>query len=147
MNAATALTVVVPFLWLGMVLAISFLEAPVKFRAPGITVELGVGIGRLVFRALNSVELVLAVALTVALVVAGSLEGVPVASVVLVIAAWVVLLAQVAVLRPLMDRKVRAGSTSPSMPRTRLHFGYIGLELAKVGVLVALGVVALVNVG
>jgi len=27
------------------VLAISFLEAPLKFRAPGITIQLGLGIG------------------------------------------------------------------------------------------------------
>lgn len=43
----------VAFVWLGMVLAVSFLETPLKFRAPGITVPLGLGIGRLVFRALT----------------------------------------------------------------------------------------------
>ena len=46
------------FVWLGMVLAISFLEAPLKFRAPGVTIQLGLGIGRLVFRALNICEVV-----------------------------------------------------------------------------------------
>ena len=60
-GAATA------FVWLGMVLAISFLETPLKFRAPGITVALGLGIGRLVFRALNTVEVVLVAALITAL--------------------------------------------------------------------------------
>lgn len=34
-----------------MVLAISFVEAPPKFRAPGTTIPLGLGIGRPVFRA------------------------------------------------------------------------------------------------
>jgi len=34
MSAASAITVAVTFVWLGMVLAISFLEAPLKFRAP-----------------------------------------------------------------------------------------------------------------
>jgi len=38
------------FVWLGMVLAISFLEAPLKFRAPGVTLQIGLGIGRVVFR-------------------------------------------------------------------------------------------------
>jgi hypothetical protein len=33
--AAAAVAVAVTFTWLGMVLAISFLEAPLKFRAPG----------------------------------------------------------------------------------------------------------------
>ena len=55
------------FVWLGMVLGISFLEAPLKFWAPGVTLQLGLGIGRLVFGALNAVELGLAVVLVAAL--------------------------------------------------------------------------------
>ena len=43
------------FLWIGFVCAISFMEAWLKFRAPGISVPLGLGIGRLVFNALNKV--------------------------------------------------------------------------------------------
>lgn len=54
---------VIPVFWIGMVGAISVIEAPLKFQAPGITIPLGLGIGRLVFTALNSVEGVLAVAL------------------------------------------------------------------------------------
>ena len=38
----------VPILWFGLVAAISFIEAPLKFQAPGITIPLGLGIGRLV---------------------------------------------------------------------------------------------------
>jgi len=55
----------IAFLWLGMVLALSFLEASLEFRAPGISLQLGLGIGRLVFAALNRIEIVL---LTVAAV-------------------------------------------------------------------------------
>jgi hypothetical protein len=69
MDPASATAVAATFVWLGMVLAISFLEAPLKFRAPGITVPLGLGIGRLVFRALNACELVPAA--VVALVIGG----------------------------------------------------------------------------
>src|SRR5438067_1809392 len=60
----------IAFLWLGMVLGLSFLEAPLKFRAPGITIPLGLGIGRLVFAALNRVEVALLVGITATLVVA-----------------------------------------------------------------------------
>ena len=60
MNGYLAVAVAAVFVWLGMVLAISFLEAPLKFRAPGITIQLGLGIGRLVFRALNICEVALA---------------------------------------------------------------------------------------
>ena len=66
----THLAAAVAFVWLGMVLAISFIEAPLKFRAPGVTLEVGLGIGRLVFRALNTVEVIIAVILLMEIVLA-----------------------------------------------------------------------------
>lgn len=56
---------IIPVLWFGLVFAISFIEAPLKFQAPGITIPLGLGIGRLVFSVLNMVEVLLAIALIV----------------------------------------------------------------------------------
>lgn len=53
------LSIFCPILWAGLILGISFIEAPLKFQAPGITIPLGLGIGRLVFQALNKVEIVL----------------------------------------------------------------------------------------
>jgi hypothetical protein len=69
MTVDIAVQVGVPFTWLGAVLGISFLETPLKFRAPGITVALGLGTGRLVFRALTVAEIVLAAVLTTAMIV------------------------------------------------------------------------------
>lgn len=66
MTGGQATAAAISFVWLGMVLAISFLEAPLKFRAPGIDLKLGLGIGRIVFRALNLVEVVLATVLVAA---------------------------------------------------------------------------------
>ena len=139
MNAvAAALT----FVWLGMILAISFLEAPIKFRAPGITVPLGVGIGRLVFRALNACEAVLALGVAIALAV-GPHRPV---TVVLFVLAALDLLACVT-LRRVMDRRVIGESAthaiSEEMPKHNLHVAYIGVEVVKVGLLIALGVTAL----
>jgi len=54
-----------PVLWIGLIVAISFIEAPLKFQAEGITIPLGLGIGRLVFAALNITEAVLLVMLTI----------------------------------------------------------------------------------
>ena len=70
MNAGAAIVVAVTFVWLGMVLAISFLEAPLKFRAPNVTLQIGLGIGRLVFRALNTAEVAFALVI-VAVVASG----------------------------------------------------------------------------
>jgi hypothetical protein len=39
MSLGTAIAVAARFVWLGMVLAISFIEAPLKFRAHGVTLS------------------------------------------------------------------------------------------------------------
>ena len=46
MTASSAVAVAGIFVWLGMVLATSFMEAPLKFRAPGVTLQVGLAIGR-----------------------------------------------------------------------------------------------------
>jgi hypothetical protein len=140
MDVVSAVQTAIAFVWLGMVLGISFLEAPLKFRAPGITLPLGVGIGRLVFRALNLVEGVFALVLTVTLVLAWP----PAVSTAVIVGALVVVLAIGAgVLRPRMDARVRRGELSEGQPRHALHIGFVALETAKVLLLLALGILLL----
>ncbi|MET8798318.1 hypothetical protein ABZV91_18045 [Nocardia sp. NPDC004568] len=128
----------VPMLWLGMVLAISFLEAPLKFRAPGVTTELGLGIGRLVFRALNTVEAVLAALVLVAAVVLA-----PAAAVwVWLVLAALILTVQVAVVRPPLSRRSDRVLAGEELPRSTAHYWYIGLEVAKVITLIGLAIAA-----
>ncbi len=95
----------VPFIWFGMVAAISFLETPLKFRAPGITVALGVGIGRIVFKALNTIECLFAVVLVLALV--ADPHVVPVPAGVAIGVAVLALALQLVVLRPNMAQRTR----------------------------------------
>ena len=114
--------------WLGMVLAISFLEAPLKFRAPGITLALGLGIGRLVFAALNRVEVVLA-----AVIVLGAAFGPhPTGVVVGGSAAVVALVAQLVLVRPFLVRRSNRVLNGEQGPRSRAHHAYIALEVGKV---------------
>ncbi|MEV6737133.1 hypothetical protein AB0N14_09425 [Streptomyces sp. NPDC051104] len=136
-GAAVASAVV--FVWLGMVLAISFLEAPLKFRAPGVTVPIGLGIGRPVFRALNLAEAVWAV-VVIAAVAAG---GPPTGVVVLTVCVVALLAVQLGLVRPLMNRRsdrVPAGETGEDASRSRAHLYYVALESLKVVGLIALGV-------
>jgi hypothetical protein len=49
-TSSLSVAVGVTFAWVWMVPAISFLEAPLKFRAPEVTVRIGLDIGRLVLR-------------------------------------------------------------------------------------------------
>ncbi|MFF2202135.1 hypothetical protein [Streptomyces sp. NPDC058145] len=140
MNTASAATAsAVVFVWLGMVLAISFLEAPLKFRAPGVTIPIGLGIGRLVFRALNAVETALAVVVIAAVAMGGATAG----AVGLTAAAAVLLAAQLAVVRPRLNRRSDRVLAGEDLPRSRGHLWYVALELAKVVALFALGVALL----
>ncbi|WP_318200045.1 hypothetical protein [Streptomyces sp. SCL15-4] len=137
MNAASAATAgAITFVWLGMVLAISFLEAPLKFRAPGVTIPLGLGIGRLVFRALNTVEAVLAVAVIIAVAVGGAPAAIigPTAS------ATALLAVQLAVVRPVLNRRSDRVLAGEHLPRSRSHLWYVALEILKAATLLALGI-------
>ncbi|MEU6510863.1 hypothetical protein [Streptomyces sp. NPDC046942] len=140
MNATSAaLAGAVTFVWLGMVLAISFLEAPLKFRAPGVTIPVGLGIGRLVFRALNAVEAVLAVVV----IAAAAAGGAPARVIGLTAAVAVLLLAQLAAVRPVLNRRSDRVLAGEAMPRSRSHLWYVALELRKVAALTGLGIALL----
>ena len=130
------------FVWLGMVLAISFLEAPLKFRAPGITIQLGLGIGRLVFRALNACEVALAVLVVVALVIGRPGAGVIAATLVAVGA----LLVQVVGVRPGLTRRsdaVLADAAQAESGRSNAHYIYVVFEIIKVVALLVGGILLL----
>jgi hypothetical protein len=145
-SVAGVVQVAVPFTWLGMVLAISFLETPLRFRAPGITVPLGLGIGRLVFRALAVAELALAVALTVALVLTNGTAVVGAAPWTLTAILWAVLAIQAGVLRPRLDQRARLVLAGQNLPRSRLHLTYVALEGTKVVLLPIVGVVLVAGI-
>lgn len=139
MNAAAAVAVAVTFAWVGMVTAISFVEAPLKFRAPNVTLQIGLGIGRLVFRALNTIEMVFAIILVV--VIALSRPSVPV-----IVAFAVVIMAlivQVAVIRPRLNKRSDRVLAGYQGPRSRVHHVYVGFEVAKLIALLMAGILLL----
>jgi hypothetical protein len=138
-STGPAIAVAVTFVWLGMVLAISFLEAPLKFRAPNVNLQIGLGIGRLVFRALNTVEVGFALVI-LAIVVAGPTRA---RIAVAFFVAFAALAIQLIAVRPRLTRrsdKVLAGWTAP---RSRGHYAYVGLEVVKVVGLVVAGILLL----
>jgi hypothetical protein len=138
-STGSAIAVALTFVWLGMVLAISFLEAPLKFRAPNVTLQIGLGIGRLVFRALNTAEVGFALVI-LAIVVAGPTP-------VLIAAAYFVALAalavQLIVVRPGLTRRSDNVLAGLDAPRSRGHYVYIGLEAVKALALVVAGILLL----
>lgn len=131
------------YIWLGMVLAISFLEAPLKFRAPGVTLPIGLGIGRLVFRALNVCEAVLAVAVLAGGFTAQKSGGASGAAMCVFVLAVVVLAVQVLLVRPALTRRSDSVLAGEDGPRSRAHLAYVGLEVVKVIALAVGGVLVL----
>lgn len=124
-RTAPALRLLVPALWLGMIVALSFLEAPLKFTAPGITTPLGLGIGRIMFNALTVSGFVLLAALTLLSLVrprVGRLDAW------LLGGMWAVLLVETLVIRPPLNARsdviIAGGDPGPSV----LHYAYIATE-------------------
>ena len=139
MGTSVAVAGAVTFLWLGMVLAISFLEAPLKFGAPGVTVRTGLAIGRRVFRALNTAEVVLALAL----LITTALGPPPVPAAVALVLAAATLLLQLVAVRPRLNRHTDAVLAGADAPRSRGHHAYIALETVKVVALAVGGIIPL----
>ena len=148
MNAYSGLAVAAVFIWLGMVAAISFLEAPLKFRAPGVTLQVGLGIGRLVFRALNMCEVVLAAVALVGVV----LGRAPLSAAIAVLVAVAALGAQVVLVRPALSRRSDAvladaetAAKAAETGRSHAHLFYVGFEAIKVVALLVGGILLLMS--
>jgi len=126
------------FLWIGFVGAISFMEAWLKFRAPGVTLPIGLSIGSLVFNALNKVEWIftLLIALDLLLLSKNRKRLIPALfSVVLVI-----LIIQTFWLLPALDARIALYVEGAEVQRSPLHIYYIGVELIKVATLLFAGI-------
>ena len=132
-EAARYAQLILPVFWLGMVAAISFLEAPIKFRAPGVSLAIGLGIGRKVFTALNAVELVLTLVLAASCIVAK--PDTP--ALTFFVLAAMVLIVQVAAIRPLLGIRSDRILAGEDLPRSKIHLVYIAFELVKVVLLVS----------
>ncbi|MEE2851408.1 MAG: hypothetical protein VX424_01985 [Actinomycetota bacterium] len=139
MSTGTAIAIALTFVWLGMVLAISFLETPLKFRAPDVTLQIGLGIGRLVFRALNTVEVAFALVIGAIVVAGPTRAGIAVAIAVAVAA----LAIQLVAVRPALTRRADRVLAGSEGPRSRAHYAYVALEAVKVIGLIAAGILLL----
>lgn len=123
------------FIWIGIVCGISFLEAWLKFRAPGVTMPIGLGIGRLVFNALNKVEWVLAAIVVVTAVMhTNTLFSARNAFLLLAV---IILILQTAWLLPTLDARAQLVIENKPLPPSNLHYLFIGAEVLKIAGLFA----------
>ena len=130
------LVIPVSFIWLGLIIGISFIEAPLKFQAPGITIPLGLGIGRLVFSAMNKLELVL---MTLAIFSALSTNRELKAGFYSVSLLTIILLFQTLYLLPALDERAELVLKGQFIPASYHHKLYVVLETIKLFALLFTG--------
>ena len=132
------LAIVSVFLWIGFVCAISFMEAWLKFSAPGVTIPIGLGIGRLVFSALNKVEWLLAIVIIVNLFMTKS-KLLSLQNALYFIPIFLLLL-QTFWLLPALDARAEVYIQGQIPPASTLHYYFVGIEIIKVACLSIFGI-------
>ena len=133
------LLALVALVWAGMLLAIPFLEAWVKFRAPSLSLEEGLDVGRHVFGALNLVEIIAATSMLALTWLARPARRIVCAA---AVAAAIVAVQSVWLL-PVLDARVElilAGHEPADAP---YHLLYIGLEVVKLMAVLLAGAASL----
>lgn len=129
------------FIWIGFVGAISFMESWVKFKAPNVNLSIGLGIGRLVFKALNYVEWFFALTIILGFLWSGisvfSSENLP-----LLVALFIIMLQSFWML-PVLDRRASKVIAGENLQKSYLHFYYVGGEMIKLACLIYFGIMLL----
>jgi len=121
-------------IWTGMVLGISFIEAPLKFQAPNMTLALGLGIGKLVFGALNKVEILFSVLLIGWL--ATQYKNLNTSTLIALVALIVIIALQSFWLTPILNARVDNILNDIEVADSNHHFYYVGFEVLKVVLLI-----------
>ena len=130
-------SIAITFIWVGFIGAISFMEAWLKFRAPGIDTALGLGIGQLVFSALNKVEITSAVLIVLLSIASKEKKTIQVQGLFYVAVAILVL--QSVWLLPALDTRANLIRESVVLGKSKLHLWYVLVEIVKITCLILFG--------
>eukprot|EP00897_Mesotaenium_endlicherianum_P008780 jgi/Mesen1/7930/ME000422S07088 len=159
---AKLLAAAVSLVWIGMLSAISFTEAWIKFGAPLVTKPVGLSVALVVFSALNKAELAHAVALACAALFLAPRADVPLPALCCIAALGVIVVLQIAVLTPALGmrarnvilhaspreipeacaeyREAKSVRESESSHGLEIHSVYIFLEVVKLEMLIQVAV-------
>jgi hypothetical protein len=120
-------------LWAGALIAISFMEAWVKFRAPLLSREAGLDVGRRVFRGLYYIEGITAIAV----VSLGFWEATDWHLFTLTFLPPLILLFQMLVLFPMLEQRAVERIEGKKVTGPEVHRIYVTLELIKLVALIS----------
>ena len=125
--------------WFGMTAGVSLLAVPAQFGAPSAARAVSLDVARTIFTALNQAELVALVLLLVVVRVSGNARRWWAAVSVLAF----IVLAQTVWLLPELAERSRMILAGTEPPPSIAHAAYSTLELAKLGLLLVLGLAAI----
>lgn len=126
-------------MWIGLIVGLAFIETPLKFLAPGVDLHIALGIGRLVLTAADIAGVVLLVVLTTLSVFRPRASR---AGLITIAALWVVLLVQVAVIRPMLNARTDAILAGADPGGSSLHTFYVAADVLLLAGLVVYIVLA-----
>ena len=134
--------VLVPWLWVGLIVGISFIATPVKFRAENLELGVALDIGRHTFNLFNSIEWILLLALIVLFLIRTSskLQLWPVA------ALLVIVLLQTFWILPELVARTEAVIEGNPMPPSFHHNFYAVLEVIKLLILMYISIKMFISV-
>ncbi|WP_407479490.1 hypothetical protein [Elizabethkingia miricola] len=123
--------------WLGLILSISFLETPLKFQVPGMTLPVALELGKLMFGVSTNIQLFLTgvIALNFLLVKKYLTAGIIISYILLVI----LLLLEKFWMLPVLDARADMLASGKSVQPTSLHDYFIYAEVGKL-ILIAGGI-------
>ena len=125
------------FVWTGFIAAISFMESWLKFRAPNVTLTVGLSIGKLVFSALNKVEWAFTIIIGSSLLFFGNAIKPLFIDWFLVI--FIILALQTIWLLPALNKRAKALINGKRIAPSSLHWYFTALEFIKLLLLIFFG--------
>ena len=136
--AGSFIIIISIFLWSGFICAISFMESWLKFHAPGITMPVGLSIGKLVFSALNKVEWAFAILIVISIFLNSS--KITSLDEIWFLLVAVILIVQTAWLLPALNNRAKTIISGKTLPPSSLHWYFVIAEFMKLLLLILFGV-------
>ena len=122
--------------WLGFFMAISFMEAPLKFTAPGLSMAEGLQIGRIIFKSLNICEWIfLFIIFITCMVKKTSRRGFY-----LIIVIGLIMAMETSWLLPILDQHAELIIRGGQVTDHHTHWFYVIMEVIKTPVLLFIGI-------
>lgn len=132
------LSIIALFIWIGFVGAISFMEAWLKFRAEGVTLSIGLNIGKIVFQALNKMEWAFFIIILSELMLRKA--KITTTRILYLFIPAVALILQSFWLLPVLNERADLLIQGQSLASSNIHFVYVAVEIVKIVCLFVFGI-------